>query len=99
MDLRLGPIQFPVCGGRVAILRGFMIKSQKEKFLWSVKAYGRDSVCRIGPKNFANEVDYALGAFASSSYGLYTEHELASDDTGRYMALTCIRTLILYVGG
>jgi hypothetical protein len=57
MDLRLGPIQFPVCGGRVAIFRGFMIKSQKEKFLQLVKTYGRDLVCRIEPKNYANEVD------------------------------------------
>jgi hypothetical protein len=57
MDLRLGPIQFPVCGGRVAIFRGFMIKSQKEKFLQLVKTHGRDLVCRIEPKNYANEVD------------------------------------------
>jgi hypothetical protein len=82
-----------------------MIPSQKEKFLWLVNAYGRDSVCRIGSKNSgdlendANGVDYALGAFASSGSGLYAEYEVASGDRDRYLALTCIRTLILYVRG
>ena len=78
-----------------------MFTSQKAQSLQLVEAYGRDSVCRNGPKNsgdlenYANEVDYALAAFASSSSGLYAGRELASGDIGRYMAQTCVQTLIL----